>query len=151
MIFDIISEPVDDTYRRLLAKCSEYSSTAMLVVRNQNDLSPVASSLMERIQPWCLSSEKRSEWPGTIMKNFLATVYTYRCDVDVLTELQTAAASLYQWVQPELPEDPCFIRPDGSPILVTIAHERDAYLVLSEPEADALLVAIPGLMLRRRE
>lgn len=151
MIFDIVSEPVGDIYRQLLSKCREYSSTAILVLRDPNDLSPLASALLNRIQPWCVSKEKRSEWPGTIMKNFLATVYTYRLDPALVTELQTVATGLYQWIQPELPEDPCLLRPDGTPTLVTIAHERDAYLIMSQQEVDGLLSEIPGLALRRRE
>ena len=85
------------------------------------------------------------------MRNFLATIYTYRLDPVLLAEFQTAAPRLYQWVQPGLPEDPCFLRSDASPMLVTIAHERDAYLVVSQEEVDNLLVAVPSLKLRRRE
>jgi hypothetical protein len=151
MVFDIVAEPVDETYRQLLDKCREYSSTAILVIRDPDDLSVGASAFLERIQGWCISKEKRSEWPGTIMRNFLATVYTYRLDPGLLAEFQTVATRLYQWVQPELPEDPCFLRVDGGPVLVTIAHERDAYLVASQQEVDDLLVAIPGLKLLRRE
>jgi hypothetical protein len=151
MIFDIVSEPVDDTYRQLLARCREYSSTAILVLRDPDNLSSMASALLNRIQPWCISKEKRAEWPGTIMKNFLATVYTYRLDPALVIELQTVATGLYHWVQPELPEDLCLLRPDGTPILVTIAHERDAYLVVSQQEVDGLLSTIPGLTLHRRE
>jgi len=151
MIFDIVSEPVDGTYRQLLAQCRKYSSTAILVLRDPDDLSPVASGLLNRIQPWCISKDKRSEWPGTIMRNFLATVYTYRLDPALVTELQTVATGLYQWIQPELPEDPCLLRPDGTPLLVTIAHERDAYLIVSQQEVDSLLSTVPGLALHRRE
>jgi hypothetical protein len=151
MLFDIISEPVDNTYQQLLAKCHAYSATVMLVVRDLDYLSPVACGLLERIHDWNIGKDKRSDWPGTIIKNFLATIYTYRCDPGLLTELQTVATRLYQWVQPELPEDLCFLRPDGSPILVSIAHERDAYLVLSQQEVNDLLVAVPALALRRRE
>src|SRR4051812_2224118 len=102
MIVDIVSEPLDDTYRLLLSKCREYSSHLLLIIRNLDDLSPDAMDLLDKIEPWCTSKEKKSEWPGTTMKNFLATVCSYRSDTRLVAECQRAATGLYQWVQPEL-------------------------------------------------
>ena len=149
MIFDIASEPKDDVYRQLLAKFGQYSSAVMVVLRDPTYLTPTGTNVLNQISPWCLRTEKKSEWPGTVMKNFSATIHTYRLSSELLIILQTVTKSLYQWVQPELPEDLCFIRPDGRPILVTIAHECDAYLDVTEPEAEDFMVMIPGLKLHR--
>jgi hypothetical protein len=149
-VFDIISEPVEATYKRLLVACAELSSTVILVVRDPADLTSGALTLLANLERWCIGKEKNSEWPGTILKNSSATVYTYKLESGVVSVLQDAADGLYEWVQPELPEDPCFLKADGSPTLVTIAHERDAYVRLTEPEAEALRVAIPRLRLTRR-
>ncbi len=150
MVFDILSEPADETYRQLLRECREYSTTALLVVRDPEDLTASAVDFLASVEPWCLRKELKSEWPGTVMKGFLATIYTYGLDEDSLSRFQNAATRLYQWVQPELPEDLCFLRFDGRPLLVTIMHERDAYLNMTESEAEGLMLAIPSLKLSRR-
>jgi hypothetical protein len=149
MIFDIVSEPKDDAYRQLLSKCGKYSTTVLLVLRDPTDLTPDATDFLNKISPWSLRTEKKSEWPGTTMKNFSATIHTYHLSSELLAMLQTVTTGLYQWVQPELPEDLCFLGSDGRPILVTIAHERDAYVDLTEPEAEDLMVMVPQLKLRR--
>lgn len=150
LTFDILSEPVDETYRQLLGQCAAYSSSVLMVVREPNRLTTSAQGLLEDLRPHLLREEKVSEWPGTILLKELAEVYRYHLNIAVLQRLQTAARALYQWVQPDLPEDLCLVRSDESPILVTIAHERDAYLVITEREAESLLVAIPYLKLHRR-
>jgi len=65
--------------------------------------------------------------------------------VEVLTK---SASGLYDWVQPSLPEDLCLLRPDETPWLVTISHERDAYLVLDAKEHVELVREIPELTLK---
>lgn len=149
IVFDVVSEPVDETYRQLLARCAIYSTTAMVVVRRPSDLTPAPRAFLEKLEPWIISKEAKSEWPGTILEGFAADIYTFRLDSDVVSVLQSTANGLYQWEQPDLPEDLCFFRPDGSPILVTISHERDSYLNLTETEAEALVVSIPRLKLVR--
>lgn len=61
---------------------------------------------------------------------------------DVLAD---AATSLYAWRQPELPEDLAFLRADGSVVLATIAHERDAFMELAPHEAARASDAVPWL------
>ena len=148
--FDIISEPVEETYRQLLANCVTYSSTILLVVREPSLLSDSARTFLEGVEMHLLSKGNQSEWPGTVLVGHTADVYRYRLHPEVLLKLQTAARRLYQWVQPDLPEDLCLVRSDGSPTLVTIAHERDGYLTVTEAEAENLLVAIPHLKLSKR-
>ena len=49
------------------------------------------------------------------------------------------------WRQPDLPEDLCLLRADGSPWLATIAHEADGFLLLSEAEREDLNTRVPAL------
>jgi hypothetical protein len=74
-----------------------------------------------------------------------ASVSSYRLDPGLVEALAGAVAGLYQWRQPELPEDLCLLRPDGSPWLVTIAHERDGYFTLDDAERAALVAALPSI------
>ena len=59
--------------------------------------------------------------------------------------LVKAADGLFDWLEPRLPEDLCLLRSDGSPWLVTITHERDAYFVMSREEGLLLTSHIPSL------
>jgi len=72
-----------------------------------------------------------------------ADVLTFRLERAVVALLAEHASSLYDWRQPELPEDLCLLREDGDAALVTIAHEHDAYLILSPAELDRLEAEIP--------
>jgi hypothetical protein len=66
-----------------------------------------------------------------------------------MSVLIEASEGLFSWTQPELPEDLCLFRKDGEPWLVTIAHEKDGYLVLSPNESAALTESIPTLSLQQ--
>jgi hypothetical protein len=48
-------------------------------------------------------------------------------------------------VHPDLPEDLSFVRADGTPLLVTIAHEQDGYLELTREDYDVFRHAFPEL------
>jgi len=60
--------------------------------------------------------------------------------------LKTEAHGLYDWVQPNRPEDLCFLRSDETPWLATIAHEKDAYFELSGEEKQRLTKALPNIL-----
>lgn len=79
-----------------------------------------------------------------------ATIFEFALTDRVVDAISAASVGLYGWQQPELPEDPALLRADGSAILATIAHERDAYLELSEDEIAELTKTLPGLPLLTR-
>lgn len=95
-----------------------------------------------------LKSERR-EWPGTRLPGGSATVYLVRLTKRSLETLCSRASRLYEWVQPRLPEDLCLMRNRSRSMLVSISHERDAYLLLSKDEQQELLSAVPNLRIRR--
>ena len=90
------------------------------------------------------------EWPGTILLSDEASVYWFRVSADLGEKLKRQVESLFEWVHPELPEDPCFFREDGEVLLVTTSHEQDAYLLLKPAEVDVLASQYPELMLLLR-
>jgi hypothetical protein len=54
--------------------------------------------------------------------------------------------ALYEWRQPNYPEDLCLLRQDRSPWLVSIAHENDSYLCLSSgKEKEDIIINVPEL------
>ena len=140
-------EPKGDTYRRLLVSSLEYCNVFLLVDRGYPEFDESAKGLLERLQPFLIGRTEESEWPGTKLLNSTATVHRFRLTPESVTVLGDATDRLYSWEQPELPEDLSLIRFDGSPWLVTIAHERDSYLTLSPEEKAQLLIEIPDLRL----
>ena len=140
-------EPKGDTYRRLLDASLEYCNVFLLVTRSYPELDESAKGLLEGLQPFFIGRTEESEWPGTELFGSTATVHRFRLTPESVTVLGDATGRLYSWEHPGLPEDLCLIRFDGSPWLVTIAHERDSYLTLSPEEKAQLLIEIPDLRL----
>jgi hypothetical protein len=59
--------------------------------------------------------------------------------------LRRAANALYEWQQPDRPEDLAFLRDDDTPWLFSIAHEDEAFLVVTERELESTRARLPRL------
>jgi hypothetical protein len=145
--FDFLCEPSGDLYRRLIVFAASSQSVALLVVRPDMDLSAHGRKVVSDLQPFIIERVRSSKWPGTELLIDGAEVVYFRLSPDSAKILQSAAQSLYDWCQPELPEDLCFLLEDREPWLITIAHERDGYLRLNEWERRRLERALPDLKL----
>lgn len=99
--------------------------------------------MLKRLAPFLREKVSSSEWPGTRLLNQRASVFCYNFGVECAQVLKEATNSLYAWQQPDLPEDLCLLFTDGDPWLVTISHERDSYLSLTEEEKAHLLNVAP--------
>ena len=101
------------------------SAEALLVVRGGMRLDPSGERVLARLDPFVRRREKARSWPGTqlVGRGHNATVMRYRFGKEVVGILIDAADGLFDWTQPELPEDLCLMRSKGSPWLTTIAHE----------------------------
>lgn len=131
MVLDLTAEPRHEAYRQLVEFCHARCARVSLVVREIDSLSEAAIELLEQLRPDQISVEEVSEWPGTKLLAGTALVYHYRTSPRLLHTLTGAVSALYDWVHPDRPEDPCFITDDGTAMLVSISHERDAYLELT--------------------
>lgn len=140
-----------DLYHALLDHSLRACSSFLLVVHNPEELEPTAEAVLNRLQPFERRVELEHEWPGTRLplEGEGAIVHHFRLTADAVAVLHEAATAFGDWQEPELPEDPAFLREDGSVWLGTIAHENDVFLELSAAEKQALLDAVPGLRLRR--
>ena len=68
----------------------------------------------------------------------------YTLNEELLRFLETRVRSLFAW-SPPLGEDLTLERRDGSPMLITVTHERIAVLELHAGERVALAKSWPGL------
>jgi hypothetical protein len=148
-VFDIINEPRGHTYRQLMTACAAWASMVLLVVRADDALDDFGKNVLRTLGEHLIDVRERSEWPGTKLLEGTATVYRFEVRPVILSALQDSVGGLYDWTQP-LPEDLCLLRRDGTPLLVTIAHERDAYLDLAQHEVDLVIRSVTDLELVRR-
>jgi hypothetical protein len=138
MQYELATEPSGHEYRELLAFCAELSSQVLLIVREIDWLDESALQVLDKLQPFQMTVTEQSEWPGTRLLGHTATVHAYTPSAEVIGILQASANRLYEWQQPVRPEDLCFLRATGKPLLVSIAHERDGYLEISHDEFELL-------------
>ena len=150
-IYDLEPEPSLALYHRLIDLALERCPLALLVLRPELELTEVGQVVLGSLDPYVEERVKSTRWPGTDIFGTQADVFYFRLEAGSAKVLREATDHLFGWCQPDLPEDLCFLREDRRPWLVTIAHERDGYLVLSEWERMQLVHVLPGLRVRSSE
>lgn len=138
-------EPRVDEVNDLMYAAHRFCSTLTLVVRPNLGVSERAQTVLDRLSPHLLERKKSSRWPGTELLVDTATVYRFAISAGTLHLLLEWATPLFDWQQPQLPEDLYFLREDGTEWLVTIAHERDAYLSVTPEELTVIEAEYPRL------
>lgn len=132
-------EPTQATYLQLIDFCCSMASQMLLVVRDpQLDPGEEIASKLSSLRPFLVRQALQREWPGTVLLSDDATVYTYSLGGGFEAVLKSQVQSLYAWIHPDAPEDPCFLRDTGDPLLITTSHEQEAYLLLSAQEGEVL-------------
>jgi len=148
--FTLLREPRGASYRRLIDWAVQTCPEALLVLHEDMILSTSAHQVMSRLKPHLLRSNISSAWPGTVMMERSARVNYYRTS-DMLGALfKDCAIGLYDWQHPELLEDLCFLRHDGSAVLTSIAHEHEAMLDLTADEMASFSDSLPDFALESR-
>lgn len=145
--YSLLKEPVDDIYREIIVYAVKYCYSFLLVVRHTIPQNDSVKEAIEKFRPYLLNKGEKLEWPGTKLIKGRATVYQFQFNQDTASLLGKTTKSLYSWLQPNLPEDLSLIRSDGTPWLVTIAHEKDAYMELTNTEKNTIVKVIPDLVL----
>lgn len=145
--YKLLDDVKGENYSQLLQQSLSYCSSFILVIRHSIGVNDSARDVLNRLKPFLIQRKERSEWPGTQLIDHTAQVRTFKLSPATATVLAETTRSLFSWTHPDLPEDLCLFREDGEPWLVTIAHEKDGYLILSPDERTALTKAIPSLQL----
>ena len=91
---------------------------------------------------------KSPKTPGSIyVPPDTITLCTYSLDTESAAVIRDASDRLYGWLEPDLPQDLCFLR-GTEPWLVNNAVDDFACLIITREEAASLRTTIPGLVLR---
>lgn len=144
-LYNFTREPRDSFYCALVDAGMSVCDRFLLVIRQTCSVSAPATATTNQLRPYQLSQENASEWPGTRLHHGCALVTYYEFNQHSASVLKSTAHGLYDWKQPELPEDLCLLRPDGTPWLVSIAHESDAYVELTGTEYSSLVALVPEI------
>ena len=145
LYFTITSEPKNKIYRDLLDYAVNKCAFALVVTRPSLPCSGAGIRAFKTLEPYLREERVSSEWPGTRLLAGTARVLLYQFGPECASVFKELANRLYSWQQPDPPEDLCLLRANEEPWLVSIAHERDSFLHLSEDEKSELLKALPDL------
>ena len=151
--FDLIAEPRNGEYEALLrlsrAACVRFSLIQRL--GSGTGFGPSAQRVLDDLKPHLAVERQVSEWPGTRLLDDVACLREYQVSHESIGLLMRATSGLYEWRQPERPEDLILWRDSAHPWLVSIAHERDSWLLATRAEYDQLIAAAPELRLLLKE
>jgi hypothetical protein len=133
--YAFVSEPIGRAYAELIDACCSIASYMLFVLQEPDrDTGQRIATQLEQLSRYQVKVVRSREWPGTKLLAYDAMVYWYRVEDGLPDELREIASSLFGWSQPEAPEDLAFLRKDGRSILVSIVHEREAFLMLTADE-----------------
>ena len=147
--YDLLGDVRHEMYEALLhlvaSRCSEFA-----LVTNPSPLADSGRRVLQRLAPNVLNTSVQTRWPGTELLDSVATITRMRLDEFAVRVLIESSRSLYDWQQPELPEDPSFYRPDGGLFLGTTTHEHDAWFELERAELESVRALLGQDALRLR-
>jgi hypothetical protein len=143
--YDFLAEPSGATFEGLI-RASLTIRGAFQLVTISDWHRRMARGALERLSSFQISSQSSTEWPNTTLADAEpATVFRYRATDEALATLLSLCDHLYGWVNPDLPQDLCFLRTNDVPWLISTADERIGYLNITEHEKQELVLATPGL------
>jgi hypothetical protein len=151
-------EPRGSAYDAFVSFACEFSASVLLVVHPYTGLGPTGSRVLADLQPWLLRSEDRQTWPGTgrwpdaeelppgTESLFdTARVHVFRATGEVAAILQDACRGVFDWLQPRRPEDLAFLDDKEHAWFGSIAHEREAFLDVTDDEFQQIAKALPWI------
>jgi hypothetical protein len=142
MNIEIKRRPLEgDLYAALLRSAGNVSFTIGMVIRSDKvALWPRATSLLAALEPYALRIEQVTEWPGTqLIGGRTSRRHLFRLTTDSIDLVLAASTTIFDWINPGLPEDLHLLRRDGSTVLGSIAQENAVWLEVDGDELDRML------------
>lgn len=146
----IESEPKGSIYTELIDLASSICNQFILVKRNEIHINESANIVLQELMPYLQQVKEQNKWPGTATLGRPATIYYYSLNNESKEKLKKYADGLYSWVQPNLPEDLCFLKSDGQAWLINTAHEYMCRIDSDDENELSKLKAINGLKFRNK-
>lgn len=144
--YTIIQEPRGPAYERLL-QCGLDTATFLgFIVQPRRVYPPAALGLLNDLEQHLVEKRLVNEWPGTRLlgsRSEEQRLYSY--DSSAVEVVRGHTQRLFEWQNPELPDDLHLLRYDRSTWLASIAHEDDAWLELTSHEYAQLRTEWPDI------
>lgn len=141
----VAGEPCGEQLGNLISIAAQRCDTFLFVLDDM-PLSEKGVQVMARLEPMLLSREETSEYPAGRLAWGSVIAYTYRVTSDAVEVLRSATECLFDWVQPDLPNDLCFLRV-GRHWMTTMASDREVVLTLDDGEYQEVQTGLRGLRL----
>lgn len=141
-----VAEPTGEVYAELLGMGIRHRWQPYLILRSLAELRGDRSEGVQPPEELEISREVVTSWPGTKLGGGdTAIMIRLLSDRRFLDWALSVTNGLYDWVDPSPLEDVGFLRTDRTVWLASIAHERDAFMDLTDEEYTSLLQECPGL------
>lgn len=131
--YELLDEPSGAAYRSLIEAALAECSTGVLTVGG-GSMAQVGRELVESLWPHLAAAPVTG--PGGQLVRF-------RLVSESAALLTAAADRLFAWRRPQLPDNLCLFRSDGSPWMVTIAAEGLGYIEMTALERVRLAHTAP--------
>ena len=119
-------------YQNLINFLGTYAAVCQLVSHGE-PLGQSCKNALNRLVELGADTAKVSEWYGTrLFHGETATLHRFPITPASIEFISTHAKSLFAWRWPDEPEDLCFEASDGTPLLISTAHERYAQLFIGD-------------------
>lgn len=153
--YDVLEEPRGEVYRGLLRYLSQLCSLFVLLTNPTDTLGERGRLALKALSPDLVEHRITLYWPGVsppsdgelerCSPQHAPTVYLFRLTEHSLSILLTISDGLWDWEEPDLPENLCLLRASREPCLVSSVLDRFTYLYLTPHEMERLLGEIPQL------
>jgi len=101
--------------------------------------------LLSDLSPWATGLRDAAEWPGSQLGlGKLARLATYRFDAEVAAIILNYSSGIADWGYPFLPDDPHWLRADGTLVIGTTVHEDRLWVEVTTSERAGLPSAFRG-------
>jgi hypothetical protein len=142
--YDLADELRGSGYRSLLTASLPFCNRAVLVVPARE--AGASELAIETLRQFVAFEFEAAQWPGTITWGDPATVYWLSLSAACAAALGAQVEGLYDWdMQRGQPEDLALLREDGGEFLVSVAHERESWMWLTNEERTELCERVPEL------
>jgi hypothetical protein len=146
--FEIVREPRGRAFKDLIAH-SLTSCDEFLIALTHRQLSDHAQDTLKELNQYLITCEEVTEYPAGVLPWGTIQVCRYLLSPGSAQVLQNAATGLYDWVEPDLPNDLCLMR-GRDPWLITMASDRLAVIISESSDIALLKARIPSITLRER-
>lgn len=144
-VIEFKSEPKGQRYKSLINLAFEICDHFIFVVRDGLGLGDKGKKIIKELEPALIEIKDQSKWPGTEIIGGTVKVYYYKTDMRIKNILINEIEGLYSWMQPNYPEDLCFLRKERKEWLINTCHEKECFILCDNYEELQKINKIKGL------